>query len=458
MDNTTKTFKRTKQSKLNKKKVLLVFLIAFSCLLGGAFLINSNTLNAESGDEANLRLGAFEIIEPTTKYGFVLDTFHVTKSEIQPNQFLSDLLLSYKMDYVDIDQLVRNTNEEFDVRNFRVGKPYMILNTDTTTAADYFIYEPSVYSYLVYDLKELTLKKVEREIVTKIETASGIIESSLWQTMLDNDLSFDLTAKMEDALAWTIDFHHIQKEDRFKLIYEQHYIDGNKVGVGEIKGAYYKNMDNEYYAFRFENDIHSGFYDLEARPMEKAFLKSPVKYSRISSRYNLRRFHPVLRRTKAHLGTDYAAPHGTPIYAVADGVVTKATRSRGNGKYVKIKHDDVYQTQYLHMSRFAEGVKPGVHVKQGETIGYVGSTGLATGPHVCFRFWKNGRQVNHLKENLPPPEPMPEKDIPLFNVLKDTMKRKLDLVQFKQLEKEEEIIEPTTTTIVEQDSTATSNP
>ena len=453
MDTTTKTFKKNKRAKLNKKKVLLVSLIAISCLLGGAFLVNSNTLLADSNNPTNENIGAFKIIEPTLKYGFVLDTFHITKAEIEANQFLSDLLLEYKMDYVDIDQLVQNTNEVFDVRNFRVGKPYMILNADTTNSADYFIYEPSVYSYLIYDLKNLSVKKVEREIITKIETASGIIESSLWQTMLDNNLSFDLTAKMEDALAWTIDFHHIQKDDRFKLIYEQHYIEDKPVGVGEIKGAYYKNMDNEYYAFRFENDIHSGFYDLEARPMEKAFLKSPVKYSRISSRYNLRRFHPVLRRTKAHLGTDYAAPYGTPIYAVADGVVTKATRSRGNGKYVKIKHDNVYQTQYLHMSKFAEGIKPGVHVKQGETIGYVGSTGLATGPHVCFRFWKNGRQVNHLRENLPPPEPMPEKDIPRFNILKDTMKKKLDLVQFKV--KEIQMDEEPTTVVVQQDSTAT---
>jgi len=192
--------------------------------------------------------------------------------------------------------------------------------------------------------------------------------------------------------------------------------------------------------------------------MEKAFLKSPVKYSRISSRYNLRRFHPILRRTRAHLGTDYAAPYGTPILAVADGVVTKATRSRGNGKYVKIRHDGVYQTQYLHMSKFAENIKTGVHVKQGETIGYVGSTGLATGPHVCFRFWKNGRQVNHLRENLPPPEPMATKDIPRFNVLKDTMKKKLDLVEYvvKKKEVASEQSQEEIQVLMQQDSTSTS--
>ncbi len=458
MDNTTKTFKQAKHKKISKKGVLLSLLTLTPCILLGLFLINMNkqTYLSKANDAKNI--GAFEIIFPTMKYGFVLDTFHVTRAKIQKNQFLSDLLLQNKVDYIDIDQLVKNTNEVFDVRNFRVGKPYMILNADTTTAADYFIYEPSVYGYLVYDLKNHTVDKVEREIVTKIESTGGIIESSLWQTMLDSEMSFDLTAKMEEVLAWTIDFHHIQRDDRFKLIYEQFYIEDNPVGVGEIKAAYFKTLEDEFYAFYFENDVRDGFYDLEARSMEKAFLKSPVKYSRISSRYNLRRFHPILRRTRAHLGTDYAAPYGTPILAVADGVVTKATRSRGNGKYVKIRHDGVYQTQYLHMSKFAENIKTGVHVKQGETIGYVGSTGLATGPHVCFRFWKNGRQVNHLRENLPPPEPMATKDIPRFNVLKDTMKKKLDLVEYvvKKKEVASEQSQEEIQVLMQQDSTSTS--
>jgi len=164
--------------------------------------------------------------------------------------------------------------------------------------------------------------------------------------------------------------------------------------------------------------------------MKKNFLKSPVKYSRISSGFNMNRFHPVLKRRKAHLGTDYAAPYGTPILAVANGVVTKASRTRGNGNYVKIKHDKTYQTQYLHMQKFAKGVDVGVHVKQGQVIGYVGSTGLATGPHVCFRFWKNGRQVNHLKEDLPPPDPMPEKDIPAFEIVRDKVAKQLDEINW----------------------------
>lgn len=375
-------------------------------------------------------IGAFPVQIPTFKYGFALDTFMVSEDVIQSNQFLADILLKHNVDYLTIDELAKSTKEVFDVRNLRALKPYTILSKDTSRAADYFIYEPSVFYYVVYDLKNRTAKKVERPISTKVENASGVIESSLWNTMTDNGLSYELAAKMEDALAWSIDFHHIQKNDRFKLVYEQQYIDGEKVGIGAVKAAYYKNYDNEYYAIAFENERHNGFYDLEARPMEKAFLKAPVKYSRISSRYNLRRFHPVLKRSRPHYGTDYAAPRGTPIYAVADGVVTKASRTRGNGNYVKIKHDKTYQTQYLHMQRFAKGIRPGVHVKQSQVIGYVGSTGLATGPHVCFRFWKNGRQVNHLRENLPPPDPMPKSDIPKFNIVRDIMKAELDKIKF----------------------------
>jgi len=367
---------------------------------------------------------------PTMAYGMPIDDFHQTKSKIKNNEFFSEILARHKVDYVDIDEIWRTNQETFDVRNLRAGKDYTILNQDTTTAADYFVYEPSVFEYVVFDLKKKTVEITKRPITTEVATATGVVETSLWNTMIAQGHSFDLAARMEDAFAWSVDFHHLQKGDRFKLIYERQLIDGEEVGVGDITGAYFQHKGEDNYAVYFENDRHSGFYDLEARPMKKAFLISPVKYSRISSGYNLRRFHPVLRRVKAHLGTDYAAPRGTPIMAVANGTVTKASYTRGNGNYVKIKHDDTYQTQYLHMQKFAKGIAPGVPVKQGQIIGYVGSTGLATGPHVCFRFWKNGRQVNHRRLNLPPPDPMPEKDVPAFEKVRDGVKAQLDQLHF----------------------------
>ncbi len=426
----------------NKNKILgaslLVGLIAISAFFFGS---ENSTLQFTSNSAAGSSLSAFPIIKPTLKNGFLLDTFHVSKGEIKPNQFLSEILDEHHVVYEKVDELVRNVKDVFDVRKLRAGKEFMILSKDADSPAQYFLYEPDVYSYVVYDIENASAKIHQREVNTEVVTASGIIESSLWQTMVDNELSYDLASRLEDVFGWSIDFHHIQNGDKFKVIYEKKSIEGQTVGAGEILGAYYKNYDNEYYGILFENDKHKGYYDLEARPMKKNFLKSPVKYSRISSRFNRNRFHPVLKRRKAHLGTDYAAPRGTPIYSVANGVVTKASRTRGNGKYVKIKHDATYQTQYLHMNGFAKGIKSGVHVKQGQVIGYVGSTGLATGPHVCFRFWKNGRQVNHLRLNFPPPEPMPEKDIPRFNEEKDKIIAELNNIEFKTTKKEEPIAE-----------------
>ncbi len=424
-----------KLKRLLKKRFLYGSIILAAILVGfglsqTSFLTNTT---ASLQDTKQIKLGSLPIVQPTIKYGFVLDTLNVTEANIEANQFLADILLKHKIDYVTIDQIAKNSKDIYDVTKLRAGKPFMVINQDTTTAADYFIYEPNVYRYVIYNLKNPSdIKVVEREVETEVKTASGTVETSLWNTMVDNGLSYELTAKMEDALAWSIDFYHIAKGDQFKLIYDQEYIDGQKVGIGKVYAAYYKNFENEYYAIHFENEKHQGFFDEKGRPMKKAFLKSPVRFSRISSRYNKRRFHPILKRVKAHLGTDYAAPKGTPILAVADGVVSKRGYGKGNGNYIKIKHDDVHATQYLHMSKFAKGVRKGTHVKQGQTIGYVGSTGLATGPHVCFRFWKNGKQVDHLRQNLPPPDPMPEEDLPRYFEVRDVMVAKLDAIPYKE--------------------------
>jgi murein DD-endopeptidase MepM/ murein hydrolase activator NlpD len=251
--------------------------------------------------------------------------------------------------------------------------------------------------------------------------STGVVTSSLWAAMDENGHAYELIDMMEDALAWTVDFHHVQKLDEFNVVYEQKYVRGEPVGIGKLLGASYRSGDKEYYSIWYDSGNYSGYYDLQGRTMKRAFLKAPVKYSRISSRYSKSRFHPVLKRYKGHFGTDYAAPYGTPIVAVADGVVSKAGYTSGNGNYVKIRHDDVIETQYLHMQNFAKGMRPGARVQQGEVIGYVGSTGLATGPHVCFRFWKNGKQVDHLRENMPTPEPMRPEDIPDFNRVKESI-------------------------------------
>lgn len=414
-------------------------LLLFALLLGVTGLMGCLTSDNQKASTAaslvkglkNNQSSSLPITVPNLKYGFALDTFHVVKDTIRNGEFLAEILLPHKVDYPKIDQLARNVKDTFAVTKLKANKEYTILSKDTAQGADYFIYEPNVYSYVVYDLKDsLDAKVFYHPITTTVKEAAGSIESSLWVTMQSYGFPIDLIGKMEGVLQWSLDFHHIQNGDKFKLIYEENTIDGKYAGIGKVLGAYFKNYDNEYYGVYYENGKIKGYYDEEGRPMKSPFLKSPIKFARISSSFNLRRFHPVLKRRRPHLGTDYAAARGTPIMAVANGVVTRRGYGKGNGNFIKIKHDKTYATQYLHMSRFAKGVTQGVQVKQGQTIGYVGSTGLATGPHVCFRFWKNGRQVNHRRLKLPNPEPMPETEKPLYMPVRDEMVSKLNAIDY----------------------------
>jgi murein DD-endopeptidase MepM/ murein hydrolase activator NlpD len=221
---------------------------------------------------------------------------------------------------------------------------------------------------------------------------------------------------LSEIYAWTIDFYRIQKGDAFKVFFEEHFVEGNSIGIGRILSSSFSQGGKTVKAYYFENGEEKGYYDAEGNSLKKAFLKAPVKFSRISSGYSTKRLHPVLKTVRPHYGTDYAAPHGTPIMAVGDGTVTEARYTGGNGNYVKIRHNKSIETQYLHMSRFADGVRPGKRVSQGDIIGYVGSTGLATGPHVCFRFWKNGKQVDHRKEEMQGAGPLPDALMPAFKV------------------------------------------
>ncbi|WP_235296069.1 peptidoglycan DD-metalloendopeptidase family protein [Portibacter marinus] len=418
-------------SNINKKRKTFYNLVGALIILG-TLITAYNFIDLDQVIESEPVTPEEMITSESLKYGFDEQLYTVEDHVLFPNQFLADILMGYDIPLPKIFELENKAKDVFSVRNIRAGKKYAIVRSDSCSAAEYFVYEPDPFRYVVYDLRDsVDVQIVEREVTTSVETTAGIVQSSLWLSMKEQGLSPMLIEKMEDALAWSIDFYHIQDGDRYKLMFERKYIEGDPVGIGRLLGAYYKNSDNEYYAVYFENDEYSGFYDLEGRPTKKGFLKSPVKASRISSSFNMNRLHPILKRRKPHLGTDYAAPYGTPILAVGNGVVTKAGYTKGNGKYVKIKHDKTYSTQYLHMQRFAAGIKPGVHVKQGQVIGHVGSTGLATGPHVCFRFWKNGRQVNHLKENFPPPEPMPKEQLPEFFETRDHIIEQLDHVHFK---------------------------
>lgn len=368
-----------------------------------------------------------EFHSPKEHFGFHHDIFHFFEGKIQSGQVLGKLFHEYGLNSTVVNSIVERSRDVFNIRQIKPGKNFAFIHGDPCQSPDYFVYEPDPFRYVLFRMAPpYDVQVVERPVEIKIETFEGQIESSLWHAMKNEGMSYDLIGKMEDALAWTVDFYTIQKGDRFRLLFERKYIDGKPAGIGNLLAANFESGDNSFYAIHYENERYKGYYDLEGRATKRAFLKSPVKFSRVSSGYNPKRFHPVLKRYKAHLGTDYAAPSGTKIFAVADGTITHASFTRNNGNFVKIRHDRTYETQYLHMKGFAAGIRPGRKVRQGDVIGYVGQTGLATGPHVCFRFWKNGRQVDHRRMNFPPPEPLPEEELHSFFVHRDQMLQMLN--------------------------------
>ncbi|MBC6993962.1 peptidoglycan DD-metalloendopeptidase family protein [Neolewinella lacunae] len=387
---------------------------------------------------------AFPITVPTVRYGVALDTFALRIDTIQNGQTLSEVLLSQGLEAQRAFDAATQFNTLLDVRNLRAGRTYTILDDPDTEGNDYLIYQPSIYEYVRLDLQGTGKDaRVELPVTTEIALAAGRIESSLWNAMTGAGLSFGLTDRMEDALQWSVDFYHVQPDDAFQLVYEKKQVEGEEADPGRVLAARYSTGKEDIYAFYYESPDpdYQGYFGLNGEPMKSTFLKSPVRFSRVSSAFNMRRFHPVLKRVRPHLGTDYAAPYGTPILAVADGVIVERTRRGGNGNFVKVKHNKQYTTQYLHMQGFAEGQRVGSRVRQGEVIGYVGSTGLATGPHVCFRFWKDDQQIDHTKLRFPPPQAMPDSLLGDFIQQRDLYLQRLNEVGQPVQDTQQQIID-----------------
>ena len=362
------------------------------------------------------------------KYGINCEDLILTKDTIQPHQNLSDILSKYMVPGDVIHAVAFSSKSVFDVRTIKAGNSFCIIrDNNPVQKVRYFVYEINPVDYVVFKLENpATTSLGEKPVRIEIETVSESIESSLWETLTASSVSISFSVKLSEIYAWTIDFHHLQKGDGFQAIYEKKFIKDKFIGLGKIRAARLYHQNKFFYAFYFEQNDHGRYFDEHANSLEKAFLKAPIKFSRITSGYSKRRFHPILKKYKAHFGIDYAAKTGTPIMSTGDGVVVRTGYDSNNGRYVKIKHNGIYTTQYLHMSRFARGIKPRVKVKQGDIIGYVGSTGLATGPHVCYRFWKNGRQVNPLKEDIPSIEPVNKEDLQNFNQKMAGLKQRLD--------------------------------
>ena len=379
-----------------------------------------------------------EALEPKkrSKYGFDLDLYKVVKKKILSGDTFSSILENHGINYPEVYNILQAIKRDVDVKRLVTGKPYQLLYTkDSVPTLKAFIYENDVRSYKVIQLRDSIYGiQINKPIKLVLRKGTGLIESSLYETMTKSGLNDQLTYYLSDVYAWNIDFYRLQKGDRFKVIYLEKFVDDTiSVGIERIKAAFFQHAGKEFYAFEFKPDTINGiveYFDDNAKNLRRAFLKAPVKFGPVTSRYNLkRRIAYYGNRIRPHRGTDFAARVGTPILATANGVVTKSSYSRGNGNYVTIKHNNTYSTQYLHMKR--RKVKVGEFVKQGEVIGLVGMTGYTSGPHVCYRFWKNGRQVDPFKQKLPEAKPISEKlKITYLNAIED-LKTQLDCISFQ---------------------------
>ena len=379
-----------------------------------------------------------EVIEelaPNLFFGIDLNEFDVKTKKIKQGDTFGKIIEDNGIDYPIIYDVLQAIKGKVSVRKLTIGKPYSLFySKDSIHTPEYFIYHPVPHSFTLIHLRDSLYGVQVKKPVRLVELeASGIIKSSLYETMQNIGINESLTYYLSDVYAWTIDFFRLQKGDRFKIIYTEKFVDDSiSIGVERIKAAYFEHKGNPLYAFEYLSDPKKGivdYFDDQAKSLRRAFLQGPLKFNQVSSRYNLRRRIAYYgNRIRPHKGTDFAASVGTPILATANGNIVKASYSRGNGNYVTIKHNGTYSTQYLHMKK--RNVRFGQFVEQGDIIGWVGMTGNTSGPHVCYRFWKNGRQVDPFKQNLPEAKPISNDLKTKFNQHIIPYKNKLDCIVF----------------------------
>ena len=393
-----------KKESLSLKTITLKFLFFLAVIVVSYNLFFKNNNSAED-------LTKIEKKEKIVKeFGYVLNDYTVKRDTIKSGDSFGQILENNNLFYPKIYNIVQATNKIFNIRKINVGRPYTILySKDSLEIPELFIYQPNPIDYVVVSLSDsIWAERKQKEVELKSLEASGKIYSSLSETMESLKLSPLLTNELSEIYAWNIDFFRLEKGDNFKIMYTSKYVnDSVYIGLNRIHNAYFEHRGKPFYAVEFKTDSLRNIYeyfDENGKNLRRAFLLSPVQFSRISSRFNLRRKIAYYGKIKPHYGTDFAAPVGTEIRATAAGRVVKSGYTRGNGYYVTIKHNATYSTQYLHMKQ--RGLKVGTYVSQGDRIGYVGMTGYTSGPHVCYRFWKNGKQVDPLKQKLPEAKPI----------------------------------------------------
>ncbi len=407
--------------------LLLIFIILFFLFPEIFYREPSESITIEYPDHLKIKEIAYD------EYSLPVDSFIIYKGTIRKNQTLSLLLNEFNLTNQAIHQIVTSANEVFDVRKIRYGRSYQAYcSKDSSERLFHFVYEHSPVDYLLLSFRDsIHAVRLQKEVHVARTAIGGTVNSSLWQTMTDKGIDPMLAVELSEIYAWSIDFFGLQEGDQYRVIFDQQYVDNQYIGLGKIHAVWFRHMDHDFYAIPFIQDSLESFYDQNGNSLRKAFLKAPLRYSRISSRYSHSRFHPILRIRRPHYGVDYAAPVGTPVHAIGDGKVTETAYKKGSGNMVKIRHNSVYTTAYLHLSRFGKGINPGVYVNQGDVIGYVGSTGLSTGPHLDFRFYKNGYPIDPLKVKAPPVKPVKEELRPKFDLIKTIVMESLDNIEIR---------------------------
>ena len=358
------------------------------------------------------------------------------KYHINNGQNLSDILYEHGIDYRTIDQIAVKSKDIYDVRKMRAGNPYIMLSSaDSLQIPKYLIYERNPIDFVVFGLTDtFNIYLQSKPITVDTVQTTGVIDGSLWLTMLENDDEPNLATELSEIYAWTIDFFGLYRNDSYKIVFEKMYADTQFVGIGNIIAACFNHINNENYAFYFEQDSIGDYFDEEGGSLRRAFLKAPLRFSRISSRFSYNRKHPILKIRRPHLGVDYVAAIGTPVHAVGDGVVIGVGRKGQAGRTVTIKHNGTYTTQYLHLSRYGTGIRNGARVIQGQIIGYVGSSGLSTGAHLDFRFYRNGKAIDPLKVKSPPVMPVNPDNMESFQLTMNYWKDHLGLISFSLID------------------------
>lgn len=369
------------------------------------------------------------------EYGIPVDSFIIVEKTIQAGSSLLSLITQLNLEPETTQTIIEKASKVFDLKKIKQGNIYKIFHSkDSSSKVNYLVYEHNPTDYILFNFNDtIQIEKLKKEVKTETKSASGTIETSLWNSVVEQGSDPSLAMLLSDVYAWSIDFFGLQKGDQFKVYYESQSVDGKSIGVNKIHAAWFKHMDKEYYAIPFFQDSSIQFFDNQGNSLKKAFLKAPLSYSRIASHFSNSRFHPILHIYRPHHGVDYSAPTGTPVQAIGDGVVLHSSYSGDAGNYVKIKHNGTYTTGYMHLSRYGQGIHPGKRVSQGEVIGYVGSTGLSTGPHLDFRVWKNGQPINPLKLEAPPAKPVDKDNLTFFFKIRDVWKEQLDKLNANNL-------------------------